>query len=1092
MRWIKILAWCGFVFGAFPELAAAATKRWIAPPEGGDRRWSVSANWNPSGAPQNGDSLLFDDHPTLDHDPSTNNLSGLRLASITINAVVNLIGELRGNAITLSNGISLSGNASCFIPITLGASQTFEVLTDGALFLHNNISLGPHTLTLDTRLDLSRFTIRGGSISGSGNLTLTGSGTFQFQSDRANGYTGLTRHFGRSLTLSAQNLIGGFTSVPGGLIVGDGTNPSDVSILAGDQIHGPVTLNAGCRLGMSEDTTDTIGPLTMIDAVIRINTSGGFGEPPGVLGLDSVTVGGTTNSLIDGFVTLGAATRTFSISNNVELRMMEPILATVTGAPQPGIIKIGNGTLLLLTSNLFAGNVTIDDGRVIVAASGALGTANPFAADGHTFVNDGGELLLSAVRITNEVLTLATTQGGLSSTGICAWIGNIIVNTNVPINVSNSSLTLDGAISGPGGLVKRGAGGLALDGNTANTFTGPIRIDAGLMLLSKPAGVRAVSGSITLGDGTGGAGADVLRIGADEQIDDTASVSIGFSGQLDLDAEETINGLNGFGQVRLDGGELTVGAGGSSAGYFGLISGTFGLTKIGNGTQILTEDNTYSGLTRVLAGTLHVNGSQPRSPVNVIGAALEGRGTVGNVTCSGRLSPGGPAPAAFSTSNLVFQSGGSLEIQIGSIADQLIVRGSVQLANATLNLSFINGFLPPSGSTYVILDNDGADAIVGTFAGLPNNSDIVVEEGKKFRIQYNGGDGNDVVLMFINETISRADLLISAGNGNGRMDPNECNLLGGSLSNRTSQVISNVTLELFPASRGVTVSHPIIHLGDLAPHANTPVPALFVVAVAREVPCGSTVELELLIRSGGVLVSSAPHFFMVGPGGPGACPDGGGICAYCPEVVINGSLVPGDLEQSAQLRPGSLSTCSRESTCPGAGSPGTRLVDAMVFQNGPRSACVSVTLSNRCTSGVAELFAAAYGDKFDPDNLCQNYLADSGNPVAATQGVTFEFRLGANESFVITVNEFTAAAACRDYTVRVKGGDCRPRLEIANIPGPSVRLSWPSSAAEWQPEISSALTTWSDLVEPRTHSAGRIRMDTTDTLPSRFFRLREP
>src|SRR5262249_2472257 len=42
-------------------------------------------------------------------------------------------------------------------------------------------------------------------------------------------------------------------------------------------------------------------------------------------------------------------------------------------------------------------------------------------------------------------------------------------------------------------------------------------------------------------------------------------------------------------------------------------------------------------------------------------------------------------------------------------------------------------------------DNDGSDAVVGTFIGLPQGTNLYIG-GQKFSISYTGGDGNDVVL----------------------------------------------------------------------------------------------------------------------------------------------------------------------------------------------------------------------------------------------------------------------------------------------------------------------------------------------------------
>jgi autotransporter-associated beta strand protein len=68
----------------------------------------------------------------------------------------------------------------------------------------------------------------------------------------------------------------------------------------------------------------------------------------------------------------------------------------------------------------------------------------------------------------------------------------------------------------------------------------------------------------------------------------------------------------------------------------------------------------------------------------------------------------------------------------------------VNLGNATLSVSL--GFVPAAGSVFVIVNNDGSDAVTGTFLGLPAGSTITIG-GSTFKIYYTGGDGNDVILL---------------------------------------------------------------------------------------------------------------------------------------------------------------------------------------------------------------------------------------------------------------------------------------------------------------------------------------------------------
>ncbi len=71
------------------------------------------------------------------------------------------------------------------------------------------------------------------------------------------------------------------------------------------------------------------------------------------------------------------------------------------------------------------------------------------------------------------------------------------------------------------------------------------------------------------------------------------------------------------------------------------------------------------------------------------------------------------------------------------------VTGTVTLAGL-LGLSIFSGYA--AGQTFTIINSDGADAVVGTYAGLPQGANIQIGGGSTLTISYVGGDGNDVTL----------------------------------------------------------------------------------------------------------------------------------------------------------------------------------------------------------------------------------------------------------------------------------------------------------------------------------------------------------
>jgi hypothetical protein len=74
--------------------------------------------------------------------------------------------------------------------------------------------------------------------------------------------------------------------------------------------------------------------------------------------------------------------------------------------------------------------------------------------------------------------------------------------------------------------------------------------------------------------------------------------------------------------------------------------------------------------------------------------------------------------------------------------DRLNVTGSVSLGGATLAVTL--GYAPSPGTVFQIIDNDGVDAVTGTFASLADGASPA--GWTSGFISYFGGDGNDVTV----------------------------------------------------------------------------------------------------------------------------------------------------------------------------------------------------------------------------------------------------------------------------------------------------------------------------------------------------------
>jgi autotransporter-associated beta strand protein len=208
----------------------------------------------------------------------------------------------------------------------------------------------------------------------------------------------------------------------------------------------------------------------------------------------------------------------------------------------------------------------------------------------------------------------------------------------------------------------------------------------------------------------------------------------------------------GFRALTIDGAGQTVVAGNVSS---TLTAGR--IVKQGAGTLWFLGSPTFSGTTTINGGTVRVDGALQNSRVIVnSGGALRGAGTVAGITANagGAVSPGfNTTDALNSDGDLILNAGSTLNIRLnGTTAetnyDQIDVTGIVTLGG-TLNIT--TGFLPPVGSTFTIIDNDGSDNISGTFAGLPEGAEFTIN-GRPFRISYGArfggvfGRDNDVTI----------------------------------------------------------------------------------------------------------------------------------------------------------------------------------------------------------------------------------------------------------------------------------------------------------------------------------------------------------
>ncbi len=222
----------------------------------------------------------------------------------------------------------------------------------------------------------------------------------------------------------------------------------------------------------------------------------------------------------------------------------------------------------------------------------------------------------------------------------------------------------------------------------------------------------------------------------------------------------------------IDVGTNAVTLAGGNAGFLRLAgalsgSGPITLSATSNcGRLALVGTHGYSGtltINNTSCPTIALNGASfPSATLIHGGNVLSGNGTVGPLTWNtgGDFLVSGndvvfnsdTTTGQLNTGNLVFSNSGSLFMDIngttpGASYDQINVTGTVALGSSkALNLRLASSFVPSLGQQFVLINNDGVDAISGTFNGRAEGS-IVALNGAEFQLSYVGGSGsNDVVL----------------------------------------------------------------------------------------------------------------------------------------------------------------------------------------------------------------------------------------------------------------------------------------------------------------------------------------------------------
>lgn len=837
---------------------------------------------------------------------------------------------------------------------------------------------------------------------------------------------------------------------------------------------------------------------------------------------------------LSGGITASHATGGNTISANIGLGTADQVIACLSGGTltlsgvisgSGGLTKSGSGTLVYSGSsiNTHSGTTHVKEGLLELNKAGAVTAGSLVIGDGvggdraDEVRETADNPLYSAATITingsgllnlnghSDTVTRNLTMNGNAAieTGTSATLSLQTAPTvNAPtagspsisgnLNISDSSpctfnigagcyFSLNAIVSGAANIIKNGAGRLFF--NTNNTFTGSVSANDGRI---------AVTHSQSLGADGSPASGTIINDPALLQIWNAANVG---NEHLTLNTVSPNHAVFNSSQNNSWAGPITLNASqalvevaeGSQLEFSGVISGAGSLRKNGTGTMKLGGNNTYTGVTWVYHGKLVVNGSQPQSAVTVEnGAALGGSGTIGNLTANGEVSPG-VSPGALFCSGVTFGSSSSLRIELngptaGSEYDALRPAGTVNLTGASLQLSV--GFLPKEGDQFIIVNNTGGS---GDTTGMFDEGSVVSDSSGRFRFQvaYPVPPANDVALIMINQFLAAGPASVWSGNGNGAIEPIECNFLSLTVNNLDGVAMSGVSATLQSLTPGVVVVQPHSTYPDIPASSGRANNSYFQITTQPGFVCGANVNLALQVATTthGTLIANYSL--------PTACTPGSGICELCPNVTLNGFLGAASPQQYFRVyRNGVAATCAAPKDWPGLAGSGTRGYDAHAFRNGPSDACITVSLSGAPDTDV---FSAAYQGSFDPANLSANYLADCGSSTAGGSAPrVYSFNVAANQVFVVTVNEVNPGTG-NEYTLSVTGGVCRPVLNVTRANPSNLKLEWTTAAPGYHLEGANLLNgvPW-DVIPPNPPAVVGGKFTVTDPMSKSFYRLHKP
>ena len=549
--------------------------------------WNTSANWSPSNSFPHTSSdsanlnvnilsnqgLMLGVSTTLNAltlgDSSLSNGTG---QSQTINAGSTLTFDNGSSAATLTMAANAVGAVTIAAPISLSSNLVITNNSSETLTISGNLTLHSNSLTVTG----SGPVVLSGAVVGvstGSTLLKTGTGTLTLSGTADNSYLMLDAEAGTVMlaksSTSGVHAVGGITNIASGSTVrlaGSGADQifdRPTGSATGANLGGGTLDLAGTNEGFDQLTgtgtvTNSVAGSTSTLTIGTFNGSSNFSG--------TIQDGGTAVALVKS----GSGTLTLSGANSY----------SGGTAVSAGTLQVGSGS----TDNVSTAGTgpIVDNAALVFATQATLPTvASPISGTGKVITSGSGTVVLSGSNTYSGGTTLSagtlsisalsdTTTSNLGTSGTLTFAGGGLLYTgpststaraialaaNNPITVQSASatLTLSQALAGGAAgvtLLKQGSGTLTLSGTADNAYLA-LDAEAGSVILAK-ASTSSVHAVVGITNIAAGATVRLAGTGGDQIYDRPNGTGIGATlggGTLDLAGfSEGFDQLTGTGTV---------------------------------------------------------------------------------------------------------------------------------------------------------------------------------------------------------------------------------------------------------------------------------------------------------------------------------------------------------------------------------------------------------------------------------------------------------------------------------------------------------------------------------------------------------------